>query len=196
MTSTMSETEQPNATSTTGGLGMRSRSSVTSMTSATSMTSRAVPPARPRPDDLDRGTRGDRGDRNDGWTDLIEEVRQSGQYPTTSEAERVTRIVLSALGGHVTGDERVDLARALPERAARLIAAQIPAIRPLTAAEFVDAVATRIEGATPATARWDVSSVLSVLPKRVGDDLVDRILSQLPSGYALLFGRAELAPAG
>lgn len=130
-----------------------------------------------------------------GWSELIEGIRDSGQYATAAEAERVTRIVLSALGGHVIGDERVELARALPEEAARVIASQIPATRPLTAAEFVDSVAARIEGATPATARWDVSSVLSVLPKLVGDDLLDRILRQLPPGYALLFGRAELAPA-
>ncbi|MFD3502829.1 DUF2267 domain-containing protein [Streptomyces sp. NPDC058678] len=129
------------------------------------------------------------------WTELIDAVRESGQYPTTAEAERVTRVVLSALGGHVTGDERVDLARALPEEAARVVASQIPAPRPLTAAEFVDAIAARIQGATPATARWDVSSVLSVLPGLVGDDLVDRVLAQLPPGYALLFGRAELTPA-
>ncbi|MFI7414588.1 DUF2267 domain-containing protein [Streptomyces sp. NPDC049627] len=129
-----------------------------------------------------------------GWSELIDGVRDAGQYATTAEAERVTRIVLSALGGHVIGDERVELARALPEEAARVIASQIPATRPLTAAEFVDSVAARIEGATPATARWDVSSVLSVLPKLAGDDLLDRILRQLPPGYALLFGRAELAP--
>ncbi|MFE9440963.1 DUF2267 domain-containing protein [Streptomyces sp. NPDC006602] len=131
----------------------------------------------------------------DRWAELIDAVRESGQYPTTAEAERVTRIVLSALGGHVTGDERVDLARALPEEAARVLASQIPVTRPLTAPEFVDAVAARIQGATPATARWDVSSVLSVLPSLVGDDLVDSVLAQLPHGYALLFGRAELTPA-
>ncbi len=130
------------------------------------------------------------------WTELIDAVRESGQYATTAEAERLTRIVLSALGGHVTGDERVDLARALPEEAARVVASQIPVTRPLTASEFVDAVAGRIHGATPATARWDVSSVLSVLPGLVGDDLVDRVLARLPQGYALLFGRAELTPAG
>ncbi|WP_324784084.1 DUF2267 domain-containing protein [Streptomyces sp. H51] len=128
------------------------------------------------------------------WDDLVEGVREAGQYTTRAEAERVTRIVLSALGGHVVGDERVDLARALPEEAARAVASQIPATRPLTAQEFVDAVADRIESATPATARWDVSSVLGVLSKLVGDDLLDRILSQLPQGYALLFGRAELGP--
>ncbi|CAL9560674.1 hypothetical protein SUDANB105_04615 [Streptomyces sp. enrichment culture] len=131
----------------------------------------------------------------DGWPELIDGVREAGQYPTRAEAERVTRTVLSALGGHVVGEERVELARALPTEAARVIAAQIPATRPLTAAEFVDSVATRIEGATPATARWDVSSVLSVLPPLIGDDLLTRILSELPPGYALLFGRPQLTPA-
>ncbi|MGX1130961.1 uncharacterized protein (DUF2267 family) [Streptomyces glaucescens] len=131
----------------------------------------------------------------DGWPELIDAVREAGQYPTRAEAERITRTVLSALGGHVVGEERVELARALPTEAARVIAAQIPATRPLTAAEFVDSVATRIEGATPATARWDVSSVLSVLPPLIGDDLLTRILSELPPGYALLFGRPQLTPA-
>ncbi|MET8896368.1 DUF2267 domain-containing protein [Streptomyces albogriseolus] len=129
------------------------------------------------------------------WRELVDAVREAGQYATRPEAESVTRIVLSALGGHVVGDERVDLARALPEEAARVLASRIPVTRKLTAAEFVDSVAARIEGATPATARWDVSSVLSVLPPLVGDELVTRILNDLPSGYALLFGRAELTPA-
>ncbi|MFE9096369.1 DUF2267 domain-containing protein [Streptomyces sp. NPDC007264] len=126
---------------------------------------------------------------------MIEAVKESGQYTTTREAERITRIVLSALGGHVIGDERVELVRRLPEEAAHLIASQIPVTRPLTAPEFVDAAAARIEGSTPATARWDVGAVLCTLPGLVGDDLTDRILRHLPSGYALLFGKAELTPA-
>jgi uncharacterized protein (DUF2267 family) len=126
------------------------------------------------------------------WRELVELVRRFGQYATAAEAERVTRVVLSALGTHLVGDERVDLVRRLPEEGALLIASQEPAGRKLTAAEFVDSVAPRIPGATPATARWDVSSVLSIVPQVIGDDLTDRILSQLPPGYALLFGRAEL----
>ncbi|SFY50335.1 DUF2267 domain-containing protein [Streptomyces sp. F-1] len=126
------------------------------------------------------------------WQELTESVREVGQYTTRAEAERVTRIVLSALGGHVTGDERVALAQALPREAGRVIAAQIPATHPLTAREFVESIATRIEGATPATARWDVSSVLSTLAQMIGTSLTTRILAQLPPGYALLFGRAEL----
>ncbi|QLJ06155.1 DUF2267 domain-containing protein [Streptomyces sp. NEAU-sy36] len=126
------------------------------------------------------------------WRQLTESVREMGQYTTRAEAERVTRIVLSALGGHVTGDERVALAQALPREAGRVIAAQIPATHPMTAREFVESIATRIEGATPATARWDVSSVLSTLAQTIGTSLTTRILAQLPPGYALLFGRAEL----
>ncbi|MFK4149470.1 DUF2267 domain-containing protein [Streptomyces sp. NPDC004065] len=121
-------------------------------------------------------------------------MKEAGQYPTRAEAERVSRIVLSALGGHVTGEERVDLAQTLPEEAARVIASQIPVTRPLTAAAFVEAVAARIEGSTPATARWDVSSVLSVVADLIDEELLRRVLAQLPPGYALLFGRAQLAP--
>ncbi|MFF9769785.1 DUF2267 domain-containing protein [Streptomyces sp. NPDC014636] len=130
-----------------------------------------------------------------GWLELTEAVREAGQYPTRAEADHVTRTVLAALGGHVTGDERVALAQALPPEAGRLIASQIPAAHPLTAREFVDAVATHIEGSTPATARWDVSSVLSVLSTHLGETLTTDVLAQLPAGYALLFGRAELAAA-
>ncbi|MFI1962117.1 DUF2267 domain-containing protein [Streptomyces althioticus] len=151
-------------------------------------------PAVPQPGGDITPAPGPRETQDPAWRELVDAVREAGQYPTRSEAESVTRIVLSALGGHVVGDERVDLARALPEEAARVVASQIPATRPLTAAEFVDSVAARIEGATPATARWDVSSVLSVLPPLVGDELVTRVLDQLPPGYALLFGRAELTP--
>ncbi|MEU2222556.1 DUF2267 domain-containing protein [Streptomyces sp. NPDC018347] len=129
-----------------------------------------------------------------GWPELTEAVREAGQYPTRAEAERITHVVLSALGGHITGDERVALAQALPPEAGRAIASQIPAADPLTAREFVDAVATRMEGSTPATARWDVSSVLSTLSAHIGDPLTTRLLTQLPPGYALLFGRADLAP--
>ncbi|MFJ4584395.1 DUF2267 domain-containing protein [Streptomyces echinatus] len=128
------------------------------------------------------------------WQELTEAVREAGRYATRVQAERVTRAVLSALGSHVTGEERVSLAQALPREAGTLIAAQIPATHPLTAREFVESVATRIEGSTPATARWDVSSVLSVLADRIGESLTTRLLAQLPPGYALLFGRADLAP--
>lgn len=123
----------------------------------------------------------------------MEEVRERGEYPTTKEAERITRIVLSTLGGHLAGPERADLVKQLPAEAATVVVEQIPAVEPLTGAQFVDSVAARIDGATPATALWDVSSVLSVVADAAGDELTDRIIHLLPPGYALLFGRAQLA---
>ncbi|WP_234042212.1 DUF2267 domain-containing protein [Streptomyces marianii] len=58
--------------------------------------------------------------------------------------------------------------------------------------EFVKDLAART-GGTPATARWDAGSVLHVVAGLAGPRLLDRVLAALPSGYALLFGRAELA---
>ncbi|MER6470205.1 DUF2267 domain-containing protein [Streptomyces collinus] len=146
-----------------------------------------IPAPTPRPD-----TRDSAGEA--GWLELTQAVREAGQYATAAEAEAVTRIVLSSLGTHVTGDERVALAQSLPPEAGRVIASQIPVVHPLPAREFVELVASRIEGSTPATARWDVSSVLGVLADRLDEPLTTRVLAQLPHGYALLFGRADLAP--
>ncbi|GAA1928851.1 DUF2267 domain-containing protein [Streptantibioticus ferralitis] len=126
------------------------------------------------------------------WSEFVDEVRERGQYATAKEAERITRIVLSALGGHVTGPERAELARRLPPEAAMVVTGQLPAVRPQTAAEFVEGVARRIDGAAAATVRWDVGSVLSVVADLAGDGLLDRVLRRLPPGYALLFGRAQL----
>ncbi|MFJ9742780.1 DUF2267 domain-containing protein [Streptomyces sp. NPDC101166] len=125
---------------------------------------------------------------------MIEAVREAGGYPTTAEAEHITSVVLSALGGQITGDERVALAHALPRRAAALIASRPPAPRPLPARDFVDSLTEHLQGATPATARWHAGSVLSALPPLLGTPLATRLLAQLPSGYALLFGKAELTP--
>ncbi|MFJ4057648.1 DUF2267 domain-containing protein [Streptomyces albogriseolus] len=123
----------------------------------------------------------------------MEEVRERGGYSTTKEAERITKIVLSALGGHLTGPVKADLVERLPVEAAKVIAEQVPVTKPLTGAQFVDSVAARIDGATPATARWDVSSVLSVVADAAGDELTEGIIRLLPPGYALLFGRVRLA---
>ncbi|WP_333909824.1 DUF2267 domain-containing protein [Streptomyces sp. ACA25] len=120
------------------------------------------------------------------------QVRENGEYTTAREAERVTRVVLSALGGHLAAPERLELAARLPQEAARILTVQVPATQPLGAAEFVGSVALRLEGASPDTARWDVSSVLSTVAELAGPELLGRILGQLPPGYALLFGRAEL----
>ncbi|MFE0631212.1 DUF2267 domain-containing protein [Streptomyces sp. NPDC058864] len=123
---------------------------------------------------------------------MVEQVRYEGAYPTHDRAEQAVRHVLAGLGRQLIGDERVALARRLPREAALELIAQVPRTEPLTGFEFVSDLAVRV-GGTPATARWDAGTVFAVLTRLAGENLVSRVLAQLPSGYALLFGRAELA---
>ncbi|MGW3032958.1 DUF2267 domain-containing protein [Streptomyces sp. NPDC001178] len=128
------------------------------------------------------------------YEQMLEKVRYDGAYPTREKAEQAVRLVLAGLGRQLTGDERVELAARLPLEAARILTAQIPDTQPLTGWAFVKDLAART-GASLATTRWDTGSVFSAVAAYAGSDLITRILSQLPSGYALLFGRAELTQA-
>ncbi|MER7518309.1 DUF2267 domain-containing protein [Streptomyces sp. NPDC126499] len=127
------------------------------------------------------------------YTALLERVRYEGAYPTRERAEEAVRSVLAALGRQLVGDERVELAARLPVEAALVLTAQIPATTPLTGWEFVKDLARRT-GGSPATTRWNVGAVLAPVSQLAGSDLVDRIIDQLPPGYALLFGKADLRP--
>ncbi|WP_153543421.1 DUF2267 domain-containing protein [Streptomyces sp. RB17] len=128
------------------------------------------------------------------YEQMLEKVRYDGAYPTREKAEEAVRLVLAGLGRQLTGDERVELAARLPLEAARIVTAQIPDIQPLTGWAFVNDLAART-GASQATTRWDTGSVFSAVAAHAGPDLLTRILRRLPSGYALLFGRAELTQA-
>lgn len=128
------------------------------------------------------------------YEQMLEKVRYEGAYPTRERAEEAVRLVLAGLGRQLTGDERVELAARLPLQAARTLTAQIPDTQPLTGWAFVKDLAVRSDAAL-ATTRWDTGSVLSAVATLAGPDLLTRILRRLPSGYALLFGRAELTPA-
>ena len=125
---------------------------------------------------------------------MLERVRYEGAYPTRERAEEAVRLVIAGLGRQLTGEERVELAARLPREAALVLTGQIPSPQPLTGLAFVEDLATR-SGATPATTRWDTGSVLATVAASAGPELLTRILRQLPTGYALLFGRAELTQA-
>ncbi|MFI7006619.1 DUF2267 domain-containing protein [Streptomyces sp. NPDC050145] len=128
------------------------------------------------------------------YQQMLEKVRYEGAYPTRERADEVVRLVLSGLGRQLTGDERVDLAACLPLEAARVLTSQIPDLQPLTGWAFVKDLAAR-SGTSLATTRWDTGSVFAAVATQAGPHLIARILHQLPTGYALLFGQAELNPA-
>ncbi|RAJ40019.1 uncharacterized protein (DUF2267 family) [Kitasatospora sp. SolWspMP-SS2h] len=120
---------------------------------------------------------------------FLDEVRERGEYGTPQEAERAARVVLALLGAHLVGDVRAELAARLPGAMAPILLNPLPAAEPLGPDRFVRATAAWIEGATEATALWDVGVVLSTAADAAGEDLTGRILLQLPPGYDLLFGR-------
>ncbi|MFE2536848.1 DUF2267 domain-containing protein [Streptomyces sp. NPDC059371] len=122
---------------------------------------------------------------------MLEHVRYEGAYPTRERAAEAVHHVLAALGRQLTGDERIALAQCLPVEAGLTLTTQIPDTEHLTGWGFVKDLAART-GATPATARWDTGAVLAVAGRLAGPELLARILRQLPGGYALLFGQAEL----
>ncbi|MBT2446216.1 DUF2267 domain-containing protein [Streptomyces sp. ISL-43] len=122
---------------------------------------------------------------------FLEHVQERGEYITVEEADRAARIVLALLGAHLVGTDRAQLAARLPEAYALILLNPLRASEPLTTDRFVRATAAWIEGASRATATWDVSAVLSVVADAAGDDLTQRLLLQLPPGYDLLFGRPQ-----
>ena len=128
------------------------------------------------------------------YEQMLEKVRYEGAYPTRERAEEAVRLVLAGLGRQLTGEERVDLAACLPIEAARTLTTQVPSTEPLTGWAFVKDLATRSR-ASLAPTRWDTGSVFAAVAAYAGPELITRILRQLPAGYALLFGRAELARA-
>ncbi|MGW1143430.1 DUF2267 domain-containing protein [Streptomyces zhihengii] len=122
---------------------------------------------------------------------MLEKIRYEGAYPTRDRAETITRAVLEALGRQLTTAERIELAACLPTEASHALTRQNPDPQQVTGRQFVKDLASRT-GTTPATARWDTGAVLATLGHLAGPDLLTRILHQLPEGYALLFGQAEL----
>ncbi|MFD9690344.1 DUF2267 domain-containing protein [Kitasatospora sp. NPDC001309] len=125
------------------------------------------------------------------WEAFLERVRERGEYTTAQEAERAARVVLALLGAHLVGQVRAELAARLPETLALVLLNPLQAAEPLTAERFVRATAAWIEGATETTAVWDIGAVLSTTADAAGDDLMERILFQLPPGYDVLFGRPQ-----
>ncbi|MFJ6793221.1 DUF2267 domain-containing protein [Streptomyces sp. NPDC091268] len=127
------------------------------------------------------------------WEAFLDHVRERGEYDTREEADRAARVVLGLLGAHVLGAERAELAARLPETYALILLNPLQAAEPLSPERFVRATAAWIEGASQATAMWDVSAVLSVVADAAGDELTRKLLLQLPAGYDALFGRPHAA---
>ena len=123
------------------------------------------------------------------WETFLDQVADRGEYRSRHEADRAARVVLALLGAHLLGQVRARLAAHLPEQYALILLNPLNAAEPLNAERFVRATAAWIEGATEATALWDIGAVLSVVADTAGEQLMEQILEQLPADWPPLFGR-------
>ncbi|WKX73654.1 DUF2267 domain-containing protein [Streptomyces sp. XD-27] len=125
------------------------------------------------------------------YEDFLANVQERGGYDAT-EAERVTDAVLTALGERLAPESVGHLADQLPMPLADVLNDAQAAARTWGVEEFVSRVAGAV-GTDEASAETAARSVLSALADQVSRGELNKLLSQLPAGYAELFGHPEPA---
>ncbi|CAL9385279.1 MULTISPECIES: DUF2267 domain-containing protein [unclassified Streptomyces] len=127
------------------------------------------------------------------YDEFLARVRERGEYKDNDEAAHVTNAVLEVLAQRISPGEVRDLASQLPGPLGQVLVNAAPQqARSFGIEEFLRRVAERT-GARPRTAEWDAGAVLSTLGDAVTGGELNQIISQLPSSYAALFGKADLA---
>lgn len=123
--------------------------------------------------------------------ELIARVRERGEYSSTAEAGQACDAVLGILGSRLMPVQAEHLAAQLPGDLGQALLGGRPA-QAFGRTEFLRRVAEEL-GATTDTAQWDASAVLCTVGEDIGGGQLNRLVSQLPAGYASLFGHAELS---
>ncbi|MEN3308551.1 MAG: hypothetical protein V7603_4753 [Micromonosporaceae bacterium] len=123
---------------------------------------------------------------------FLSKVKERGEYADAREAEDVTRAVLGLLARRLDAGEAGDLAAQLPDPAAAALTSRDGPAEAFGVREFLDRVA-RATNATEVTAQWDASAVLTTVAEAVSGGELNDVLTQLPSGYAALFGKTTLS---
>ncbi|MEV0976457.1 DUF2267 domain-containing protein [Streptomyces sp. NPDC049915] len=127
------------------------------------------------------------------YDEFLARVRERGEYDSQDEAAEVTEGVLSVLAQRISPGEVDDLGSQLPGPLGQTLAAAKPQqAESFGIEEFFRRVAEKT-GARPRTAEWDASAVLTAVADAVSGGELNQVISQLPSGYAVLFGKADLA---
>ncbi|MFR9721852.1 DUF2267 domain-containing protein [Streptomyces sp. MS19] len=128
------------------------------------------------------------------YGDFLSSVRASGDYPDEEAATAVDAVVRT-LGERLPQPSSQHLADQLPQPVAGLLEDAADASdegRPWGVEEFIQQVALHT-GEDRDTAETDTRNVFSAISERVSGGEMNKLLSQLPSGYAELFGYSELA---
>lgn len=127
------------------------------------------------------------------YNHFVSVVQDRGEYGSTAEAATVAKSVLRVFAGRIDPGEADDLAAQLPPPLDEALRSGTQGqAEGYGVEEFCRRIAQRT-GARPSTAEWDASAVLSTVADAVTGGELNQLLTQLPSGYATLFGKADLA---
>ncbi|MER6572283.1 DUF2267 domain-containing protein [Streptomyces sp. NPDC001093] len=126
------------------------------------------------------------------YDEFLARVPERGEYTDQDEAAAITEAVLGVLAQRISPGEVDDLASQLPGPLAQMLADTKQQPERFGIEEFYRRVAERI-GARPHTAEWDASAALTTVADTVSGGELNQIISQLPSSYAVLFGKPDLA---
>jgi uncharacterized protein (DUF2267 family) len=126
------------------------------------------------------------------YDEFLAKVRERGEYADAQEAEQVTRAVLATLARRLDPGEAADLAAQLPRQLAGAVPTDHDRPETFGVQEFLRRVAAAT-GATERTAEWDAGAVLCTVAEAVSGGELNDVLTQLPSGFAVLFGKPSLS---
>jgi uncharacterized protein (DUF2267 family) len=124
--------------------------------------------------------------------EFLTTVRDRGNYFDRREAEQVIRAVLPVLAERLGADEAADVAAQLPADLRDPMTSGIGPAEPFGPDEFLSRVARALDASTE-TAKWDAGAVLSTLADALTGDQLQRLMTTLGPGYAILFGKPEFA---
>ena len=127
------------------------------------------------------------------YDEFLAQVRELGEYGDNREAEEVTTAVLSVLSTRLPGQAAEKLAAQLPEPLREgFREAEQPEPASFGVREFHERVAELVGGRS-LTAEQDTGAVLTTVAEAVSGGELNQLLSHLPSGYAVMFGKPELS---
>ena len=127
------------------------------------------------------------------YDEFLAEVRELGEYEDQREAEEVTTAVLTVLSSRLPGPAVEKLVAQLPQELKEIPRqAKQPEPESFGVEEFHERVA-ELTGGRSLTAEQDTGAVLTTVAETVSGGELNQLLSQLPSGYAVMFGKPELS---
>ncbi|GAA4838004.1 DUF2267 domain-containing protein [Saccharopolyspora rosea] len=127
------------------------------------------------------------------YDEFLAVTRDRGEYRSQAEADRVARVVLGALGSRLTRDEAEDFGSQLPEPLADAPLSESLRATRWNVDEFLQHVSSQLPDADTDAARRGARAVLSTVADSIDGGQLNHLLTQLPSSYADLFGRARPA---